>query len=88
MKEYPPRPKPVGICKCGHEYTKHKLTDNEDRWCKGSWLQRNVLTYVIWLPMNIKRESCYDCMCPMYEQVKIIDRSTGNEIQNLREDKQ
>lgn len=80
MTEYPPRPSPVGICKCGHKYGDHELTDNDDRWAKGSWFQRNFLRYNIFMPLNIKREACYNCMCPMYEQLKIIDEKTGNEI--------
>lgn len=78
--KYPQRPKPVGLCKCGHKYTDHKLTDNDDRWAKGNWFQRNILRDIMFMPLNIKREACHDCMCEMYEQVKIIDEKTGDEI--------
>lgn len=85
--EYPQRPHPVGICKCGHKYTDHQLTDNDDRWKTGTWFQRHILYNFPFSPLNIKREACYDCMCPMYEQIRIIDEKTGIEIQNRRIDK-
>lgn len=63
--EYPPRPKPIGICKCGHKYNEHSF--GEDKW------------YVFW-EVNLNRVQCEECMCPQYQEVKIIDEKTGNEI--------
>lgn len=80
---YPQRPSPVGLCKCGHKYTDHKLRCRDDDLMEGNWFQRNVMTIgFMFAGLGIYRRECYECMCPMYEQVKIVDEKTGNEIQN------
>ena len=77
--EYEPRPKPIGICKCGHRYTDHSFEDNP-----GNWFQRNIVLF--WIIGE--RKECRECMCEQYEQVKVIDEKTGIEIPPNRSDKQ
>ena len=70
--QYPHRPKPVGICKCGHTYSQHDFDP-----FPGNWLQRNCIFF--WKACEGGKD-CLECMCPKYEQVKVIDSITGIDI--------
>ena len=88
--EYPPRPDPVGICKCGHKYQDHKVTWKSETLMESKNYFTRVWGFMLSCGIldNFERIACYDCMCPQYQQEKIVDGKTGIEIQKLEIEKQ